>query len=341
MSEPRFEDVLQELRGAAPMAPGGLREKVRALPEPSARAIRLRPALAIAAGLAIAVGMGAAAIGGLTGSGSRPRESLASESLKADARRLAIPTPTAGAATLAPKRPYLNCANPCGSFSPGFAPISPGARLQDYRAILRLRVKDLSETTKSAVRTTRHLGGYVASADYTTEGNSLLDLRVPVQQAPKAIAGLTELGTILVQRIRTTDLQSNLNVLERQITAQRRTLELLQAKPVLTADEQRRLAVAKQNLRRLSRGKTSLVRQGSYAKIQLSLTTRKPAAKHLAPGRFDRFWSNASDILAKEAIIVLYALVVAGPFLLLALLALIAERMRRRRADTRLLQEAG
>jgi len=46
-------------------------------------------------------------------------------------------------------------------------------------------------------------------------------------------------------------------------------------------------------------------------------------------------------MLGKEAIIVLYALVVAGPFVLLAALALLAERTRRRRADSRLLQEAG
>jgi hypothetical protein len=59
------------------------------------------------------------------------------------------------------------------------------------------------------------------------------------------------------------------------------------------------------------------------------------------PGRFGRFWVNAGDILGKEAIAVLYALVVVGPFVLLAALVLLAERVRRRRADHRLLEETG
>ena len=61
----------------------------------------------------------------------------------------------------------------------------------------------------------------------------------------------------------------------------------------------------------------------------------------MAPSRFDRFRDDAGDILGKEAIAVLYALVVAGPFLLLAALLLLAERTRRRRADHRLLEETG
>jgi hypothetical protein len=45
--------------------------------------------------------------------------------------------------------------------------------------------------------------------------------------------------------------------------------------------------------------------------------------------------------LGKELIAVLYALVIVGPFAILAALALIAERTRRRRADHRLLEETG
>jgi hypothetical protein len=61
----------------------------------------------------------------------------------------------------------------------------------------------------------------------------------------------------------------------------------------------------------------------------------------VAPGRFDRFWDNTSDILGKELIAVLYALVLAGPFVLIAALLFVAERTRRRRADHRLLEETG
>jgi uncharacterized protein DUF4349 len=366
MPEPRFENVLQELRSAAPTAPDTLRDRVRALPERPVRAFRLRPALALAAGLAIAVALGAAVIGGLTGSDSS--RSLSTQKRQAAQLRA---SPQGNARSLAPMRKGVQyCANPpcavAGSalaeraskqaaprFSrPGFTapfssdtgartPINPGNRLQDYQASIRLRVEDLSASTKSAVRTTRRLGGYVASANYTTEGNSWLELRVPVRRAPRAITALTELGTILMQRIQTQDLQADFDIVNQQIAARRKTIELLQAKPSLTDSERLRLEAATRELRSLSRTRGALARQGSYAKIQLQLTTQKPAAKHVAPSRFDRFWSDASGILGKEAIIVLYALVVAGPFVLLAALALLGERARRRRAESRLLGETG
>src|SRR5919109_4121499 len=69
MSEARFEIVARELRATAPPAPEALRERIRALPEPSTRrTFRPRPALALAVAIAIAVGVGAAAIGGLRSS---------------------------------------------------------------------------------------------------------------------------------------------------------------------------------------------------------------------------------------------------------------------------------
>jgi hypothetical protein len=207
------------------------------------------------------------------------------------------------------------------------------------------RVDDLSEGTKSAIRTTRRLGGYVAAADFATgqsNGDSRLDVRVPVQHVQQAIASFTELGTILSQRISLIDLQAGLDRLDRRRIAARQTVAELEAKQRqvgLTAAEQARLEEAKRTLTRLARSRGSLVRQGTYARVSLLLTTRKPAAKHTQPGRFDRFWGDAGDILGKEAIIVLYALVVAGPFVLLAALALLGERARRRRADSRLLEE--
>jgi hypothetical protein len=83
------------------------------------------------------------------------------------------------------------------------------------------------------------------------------------------------------------------------------------------------------------------VREGTYAKVSLQLTTAKPAAKQQEPGRFESFWGDAGDILGKELIAVLYALVIVGPFAILAALAFFAERARRRRADHRLLEETG
>ena len=158
---------------------------------------------------------------------------------------------------------------------------------------------------------------------------------MPVQHVQQAIASFTDLGTILSQHISVADLQASLDRTDARIAALRKQIARLEA-----ANDSR-VAGARRTLHTSSRAARGLVREGTYAKISLQLTTRKAAAKHVAPGRFSRFWGDAGDILGKEAIAVLYALVVAGPFAILAALALFGGRARRRRADHRLLEETG
>jgi hypothetical protein len=331
MSEASFDTVLQELRDTAPRAPERLREHIAALPVAQARrSIRLRPALAEAIALAIAVGLGAAVIGGVTGSdssGPTPvgRFKLASSELKSP-RRSTTELPGArdqgrawqaeGGTALAPS-------------------LTAKSRLQQQQVSMRLRVDDLSGATQKAVRRTRNLGGYLAAANYATgesAGDSSLDLRIPAQNLQKAIANFTELGTILAQQIRVADLQGGYDRLGARIAAKEKLIKTLSGEQL--AREQRAL-------RRLERRHAALARQATYAKVSLHLTTRKQAEKQAAPGRFDKFWGDAGDILGKEAIGVLYALVIVGPFAILAALAFFGERARRRRADHRLLEETG
>jgi Domain of unknown function (DUF4349) len=333
MSEASFDMVLQELRNAAPHAPERLRDRVGALPAAqSRRSLRLRPALAVAIALVLSVGLGAAIIGGITG--SEPKKSV-----------------VVGAATGSDRAPALQLepATPEYEYKGGtLAPLAPtlgsSSRLQRRDVSMRLRVENLSRATQSAVRHTLRLGGYVASANYGTNearGDSLLQLRVPVANVQKAIARFTDLGTILAQRISVVDLQAGVDRINRRLAAQLNVIETLEAKSDLTAAERARLEAARRTVRQLTRGRTSLERQGAYAKFSLQLTTQKAAKKQEAPGRFDKFWGDAGDILGKEAIGVLYALVIVGPFAILAALALFAERARRRRADHRLLEETG
>jgi len=264
-----------------------------------------------AVGGAIAVALGAAAIGGLSGSderdsgaGATNRLSLAPTEKQPRGLRL-IPDVTAGKA---------------------FAPqLGAKSRLQKQDVSMALRVKNLSASTQSAVRTTRRLGGFVANADYSTDtssGNSRLTVRIPVQNLQEAIASFTQLGTILSQHISVADLQGGVDRLDKRIATERRAGNDAKAKQLL-------------------RRRAALVREGTYAKVALQLTTAKPTAKHVVPSRFDRFWDTTKDILGKELIAVLYALVIAGPFILLAAAILLGERARRRRADDRLLGEAG
>jgi Domain of unknown function (DUF4349) len=340
MSQAEFENIL---RAAAPTAPQQLRDRVRALPEPATRLqLRLRPALVAAVAIAISVGVGAAAIGGLSRSGEPSRTSH-----EAALRNLARPLTRADAAPSVQPKSGAYLPDTGSTQLRALSPVLPSSRLQRYDVALSARVDDLSQGTKSAIRTTRRLGGYVAAADYATgqsTGDSRLDLRVPVQNVQRAIARFTELGTILSQRISVADLQAGVDRLEQRLAKARSVVDEFEAKQRrvgLTLTEQARLDNAKRTIVRLSKRQSSLVSQGTYAKISLTLTTRKPAAKHTAPGRFDRFRGDAGDILGKEAIIVLYSLVVAGPFALLAALALLGERARRRRADSRLLEETG
>jgi hypothetical protein len=313
MSEASFETVLSELREAAPRAPERLRGVVRSLPAATPRLrLRIRPAISAAIVLVLAVGVAAAILDGLrqAPAGHRNTANYLDTARSTRAKEPALLAPTTRGATV----------------QEGFAPqLTAKSRLQKQDVSMRLRVDDLSAVTQSAVRTTRRLGGFVAGADYATgsnEGNSRLALRVPVVNLQKAIASFTQLGTILSQHISVADLQTGLDRLDARIHSARR-------------------AGHERVLKRLERRREALIREGTYARISLQLTTAKPAAKNAVPGRFDRFLDNAGDILGKEAIAVLYALVVAGPFVLIAALLLFAERTRRRRADHRLLEETG
>jgi Domain of unknown function (DUF4349) len=341
MSEASFDMVLQELRDTAPRAPDRLRDRVRALPAAlPRRSLRLRPALASAVGLAIALGLGAALIGGVTGSPSRQPDEVHLEAVRGQQRARLPSTPEHRPAT-PDSRPYFSDGTGGVTLAPS---LTAKSRLQRHEVSMRLRVRDLSGATQTAVGETRRLGGYVAAANYATgeaRGDSILELRIPVQNLQKAIARFTDLGTILSQHISVVDLQAGVDRISRRLEALRKVIETLEAKSSLTPAERARLDAARRTVRQLARGRTSLERQGAYGKVSLQLTTKKAATKHEEPGRFDRFWGDAGDILGKEAIAVLYALVIVGPFAMLAALAFFAERARRRRADHRLLEETG
>jgi hypothetical protein len=308
MSEASY---LVELREAAPKAPERLHELVRTMPAAQPpRRFPARPALVVAAAIALAIALAGAVIGGLTDSGTNVHG--VNEATRAQgARTLLVPR--------APRKVQLGDSR---QFAPS---LTAKSRLQRQDILMSLRVKDLSAGTQRAVGTTRRLGGFVAGADYSTDteaGNSRLALRVPIANLQQAIASFTALGTILSQHISVADLQGGLDRLDARIAKARR-------------------AGHDRTVTRLERRRDALIREGTYARVSLHLTTAKPAAQHVGPGRFDRFWDTTSDILGKELIAVLYVLVLAGPFVIVAALLFLAERTRRKRADHRLLEETG
>ncbi|MBA3332017.1 MAG: DUF4349 domain-containing protein, partial [Actinobacteria bacterium] len=231
-------------------------------------------------------------------------------------------------------------------------------RLQDYRAELRLRVPNLrrlSSATARAMRATRSLGGYVVSAELGApsggNGDSVLVVRVPVRRVQEALARFTALGTIVSQRIQIDDLQRTVESqsetiadLEGTVAALERTLRDPSLTRFARGRLQLRLADARRSLaaRRNARGAT--VQGGRTARIALTLTTRAAGEALVTeprrPGYLERTLRDAVSVLGRLVAWLLYALIVAAPFLLLGAAALVFERRRRRRSEERLLERA-
>jgi hypothetical protein len=340
MSEHRTDEISRELRATAPLAPDGLRDAVREITTRDAAQAprRFRFRRPVVAAFACLVVLTAAAA--LTRSRDDTEPRTAPGRAVADAR------------TEAAQRSQRQL-SPVGA--PGFradglraagaATLPPARRLQNYHASIRLRVDDadaLSAKAQQAMRDARRMGGFVSSVNFATAedgGDATIVLRVPITRIQEAVARFSELGTIVAQQVNIADVQPQADRLAATILRLRKQIARLEAKQRrvgLTSDEQFRLESAREQLRSATQQRRAVVRQATYATVSLDLTTQKSVQKK-EPGAFGRFWDDASKILVTELIWVLYALVVAGPFLLLALLAALAERARRRRANDALL----
>jgi hypothetical protein len=206
-------------------------------------------------------------------------------------------------------------------------------RLQRYQATLRLRVKNvdaMSTAAKRAMNLTHGLGGYVASVQYATRskgGGATLVLRVPVGNVQTALTELASLGTIL---------QQHTGILDVTRRVDREALQIAQLERRLAHASPSEAPVIRAKLATLRAKHARLLKSARLARITLALTTSAKQAA-AAPSRFDRTLDDAGSVLLRELEILLYALVVAGPLLLLGGVALLAGRQVRRRADARLL----
>jgi hypothetical protein len=127
--------------------------------------------------------------------------------------------------------------------------------------------------------------------------------------------------------------------------AQRDAIAKLQAKlesPSLSSAERAaledRLVAARRRLVVLQRAQAALERQTSYATVSLDLRSKaKAVAVPSEPGRIGRALHRSGEILADEAKVLVYVLIVGAPFFVLGALAFAAMRMRRRQNEARLL----
>ena len=326
-------ELVQELRAARPVAPEALRERVRALAPPPPRrfTFELRRFVPAAAGVGLAGALGVALVLGILHSApmaSKGEQLRASRPPRASHARQNVAGATrAQGRDLTGKLPV---------FSAALRPF-PG-RLQQYDAFLRVRVDSqeaLSKQTQDALRYTRRVGGYVVWARYGApgkRGDSELALRVPIARVQDAIAHFSAYGELVRQRVVLKDLQNQVDKLAARIRALEDDLAVAQRQGL-----EQRVHADRALLASLEGQRMRLVHRGQFARVALTMVVgkTKPAA---AAGRFDRTLDKAGSVLVRELEILLYALIVAGPLLLLGGLAVLAGRAQRRRADERLLE---
>jgi hypothetical protein len=384
-----YEALVSELRASPPVAPERLRQRVlEGAPATRAPRSRKRRLVLVVVPAAVVLAVGAALVHGFVSSGSKSRVTYAglSPALRENPRvshqaekRLLGPGTTTPAAATADREGVLKGTQ---SYSPGensyklhqntavasgstaLAPLSstgrsplsiPKNRLVHAVASLQVGVKgkDLSAKTNDASQIAGSFGGYAQSVRYQHSrsgyGNAVLDLRVPVQNAEKAIAKLVGLGTLLSQQVSTQDLQakvthqtSAIGSLRRAIAVYGKALESTTLSATERVAIQIKLNNARHALARLRHARNATQTLGATADISLLLTTQNhaivPAHQH-GSTRNGRLLGSAAHFLALEGIIILYALIVLAPFLLLGALGWWILRERRRREE-RLLASA-
>jgi Domain of unknown function (DUF4349) len=359
-----MSDLVQELRLARPRAPEALRERVlataartpQAAPPRTWPRLRVRRAMLVLAPAAVAVGVGAAVVHGLVSSGR--------ESTTALQRGEATHPKVVGAGRSGGSRQsFATAPRLLGALSdrqravgaPVRALPPSRARLQDYRAFLRIRLDDvdgLSSATVRAMRTARRLGGYVVSVRYATpetrHGDAYLTLRVPVGHVQEALMRFSGLGKVVGQDVQIRDVQGGVDALERRMARLRARIDAVDAElrsAGLTAGERRRLERRREGLvstlQAVARRRAATIRHARFATFTLTLTTGEPQQQPAAPpGRFERTLDDAAGVLVAEAAWTLYVLAVVLPLAALLALALWGARAGRRLADRRLLGNA-
>ena len=175
----------------------------------------------------------------------------------------------------------------------------------------------------------------------------MIDLRVPVGRAQEALRRFSALGTITAQQVQIRDLQSGLDQQSNRVRALRHRIDLLKAKllsPSLTDVErvtlENRLADSQSSLESVLRGVHALQQRAAFARFSLDLVTGRGTAiaPPAQPGGFERTADDALEVISVAGRGALFAVIVLGPFLLLAGGAWWLARRLRRRAARRLLE---
>src|SRR3954452_15107814 len=341
-------ELITELQAARPAATDALRDRVRAIattePAPNQSPFSRLPRLSLRRFALVAVPATAVVLLGSAGMigllDSSPQQQAHSYAARESAAQATAPPAVAAPA------PQLKAGS---TASDATTPAPTTSRAQRYSAQLTLSVKDvdaLSDATQQALRITRDLGGYLVTASYATSdtGTSSLTLKVPTANVQDAVVRLSALGKIVSQQIQIDDLQGQVDELTKRETALREQIARLSARLAGTdleaearATLEARRGRARAELARVRTARAQVNAEARYATIQLTLQTSQASVVPATPSRWDDAVDRAVEILAVEAMVVLYALVIAGPLALVVLVAWLARRGMRRRQEDQLL----
>ena len=152
---------------------------------------------------------------------------------------------------------------------------------------------------------------------------------MPIGRVQQAIVSFSGLGKILDQHVSVRDAQPALDHRFARIAELRRMI------PSLGGTERLR---AEAELRTLQLAQARDRQRTSFATVSLHLQTKEAAVvTPTSSGRIERALDRAAEIVTVELAALLYALVVAAPFLLLGAAVILGVRVVRRRSDARLL----
>ena len=300
----------------------------------------------------------AVVIPALNGGGSSPSPGAPVSAEVAKESRLAAPTAAGTAADSATPEALgttdSSARAPAAAAATGTtaqAPLpSAGRRARQVTATTRVQVKGvtaLSRASASAMRTVRGLDGFTASSDYSVpngaEGTNRLVFRVPVDRAGDALAAFGRLGVVTGQSANIVDLTARLDATTRRID--RLTTEVADLRARLAANPgdaalAAELARVEAALHRAEDARGATLARTNLATLNLTLTTQGPPAPVAREGRFGGPISRAGGRLADATAWLLGAIVLVGPFLLLAGLAGWGVSRLRGRADRRLMGSA-
>jgi hypothetical protein len=222
-------------------------------------------------------------------------------------------------------------------------------RAQKIAATLTVEVTDsddVSKASQEALDLTQRLGGYVVSSSVVTgdSAQAVLTVRVPAASVQDALVQLSSLGRIVSQQVTIDDLQQTLDALERRERSLVAQIAGVQAKlgsddldPVQRAQLEARLRTLRSELRQVRRGLGTTNAEARNATIRLTVVTPETGGAAAPPSRLDRTLDEALNVLVWEGVVAVAILIVAAPFVLVALAAWVGRRFYRRREDERLL----